>query len=96
MIKTWIAIFLTAGLPIGVLMGLMAQVIVESKFKKVLTVIGMVIFVTCLTMGITTMQSKDWNGGYCPNCGSHWELRAVTVRHEKIYICPQCYTEIYR
>lgn len=96
MLTTWITVFLAAGLPIGGFMGFMAQSVIESKIGKVIAVITTITLVTSLVVLITTNQARDWNDGFCPNCGIHWELRAVTPRRSKIYVCPQCYREICR
>lgn len=43
-------------------------------------------------------NEQAWNGGCCPNCGTHWELAAVSESrygHEtKYYVCPDCHKEI--
>lgn len=62
--------------------------------------IAILIFWVLVAGGFTLdgMGKRDaWNDGYC-DCGTHWELRAVsksrTGVETKYYVCPNCYAEI--
>ena len=44
------------------------------------------------------LSQKVWNGGYCPDCGTHWEFKS-SVHYKNggddyYYSCPNCYTVI--
>ena len=84
--------------------GMMAVSLLENA--KTITKIFVGILVS-VVLGYSAMAiisfdyylgQKEWNGGYCPDCGAHWEFKS-SVHYKNggddyYYSCPNCYTVI--
>ena len=68
----------------------------QEKLKCSVIIFMFWLGVSCACWAQTTGNAEKWNGGYC-DCGTHWELAAVSrirMTTIKYYTCPECFNEI--
>ena len=99
--------FIVGGFLFSILCSFFGMMAVSLlKNAKTITKIFVGIFVSVvLGYSATAIMSFDcylsqkvWNGGYCPDCGTHWEFKS-SVHYKNggddyYYSCPNCYTVI--
>lgn len=43
----------------------------------------------------SAVEQKQWNGGYCYQCGNEYQAIGVSRTGSICYYCDNCYTRIY-
>ena len=67
--------------------------------KKIVIGVVMIVLVVMFIINVITQDSRRWNDGKCPDCGSCWELvKEVPAHHAnegaEIWECPHCHKTI--
>lgn len=76
-----------------------------KRLNKIVTIglVAIIVFIVVFTIFTFINDDKQWNNGYCPNCGTKWEFMYVEnipsyvsdnghIHSDRryLYVCPKC------